>query len=164
MPLVLGAAILSTDARRLRNRVLGGLAHGLLHLTAAVLVGWGAMRLAGAWAVDRSVESVAAGALVFAGGWVVGSCVVGLYLFVSLSWFGRHTAEAFSALAIQDWKNFLRLHICKDGTLRIFPVGIRRVPRRWKNVDSDTGPRLVPNDPRATLPKLLEGPIDVPRA
>ena len=44
-------------------------------------------------------------------GWLAGSIILGVYLYVSLNRFGRHANEAFSALAIPDWKNFLPLHI-----------------------------------------------------
>jgi hypothetical protein len=101
-----------------------------------------------------------AGALVFAGGWVVGSAVMGLYLLVSLNLFGRHSEEAFSALAIQDFKNFLRIHVAADGTLTIYPVRIDRVPRRWRERDASQAgnpSRLVPDEPLA--PALIETPI-----
>lgn len=69
---------------------------------------------------------------VFAGGWLVGSMIFGLYLFISQYFFGRHNEESFSAARIQDYKNFLRLHITKDGTLTIFPVKVEKVPRKWR--------------------------------
>ena len=51
----------------------------------------------------------------------------------------------------QDWKNFLRLRITKDG-LTLFPVGIDRVPRKWK----EEGNRVEPDDPQATPPRIIE--------
>lgn len=47
--------------------------------------------------------------------------------------------------------------------LTIYPIGLRRVPRRWKRREGDAGPELVPDDPRATHPELIEPPIVVPR-
>ena len=89
------------------------------------------------------------GALVFAGGWIVGSTVMGLYLLVSLNVFGRHGEEAFAALKIEDFKNFLRLHIARDGSLTIYPVKLERVPRRWRDraVGEATPSRVVPAEP-----------------
>ncbi len=87
---------------------------------------------------------------------------MGLYLLVSYNCFGRHGNEAFSSLAIQDWKQFLRLHIDEQGTLTIYPIGIPRVPRKWKARDGIEGPESVPDkdgDPRATEPALIEPPI-----
>lgn len=80
---------------------------------------------------------------------------MGTYLYVSINWFGRHRNEAFSALRIADWKNFLRMQIDKDGRLRIFPVGIERVPRKWKKEKGT----VRPDDPAATEPELMEAPI-----
>ncbi len=40
---------------------------------------------------------------------------MGLYLLLSLNLFGRHGNEAFSSLGVEDWKNFLRLHINEKG-------------------------------------------------
>ena len=99
--------------------------------------------------------------LVGTGGWLAGSFLTGLYLLVSLNVFGRHSEEAFSALRIQDYKNFLRLHIARDGTLTIYPVKLPRVPRRWRPARPDererTPSRLVPDAPLE--PALIEPPI-----
>jgi len=88
---------------------------------------------------------------------------LGLYLLISLNGFKRHWTEAFSGLAIPDWKNFLRVRIDETGGLTIFPIGFRRVPRRWKpGPASPTGPRLESDDPAFTGPQLIEPPIVVP--
>ena len=91
---------------------------------------------------------------------------MGVYLLISLNVFGRHSNEAFSALRIEDYKNFLRLHIAKDGSLTIFPIGIERVPRRWKatGTTSPYDPQLEPDDPLATAPHLIEPPVVVLKA
>ena len=86
--------------------------------------------------------------------------IVGLYLLISINVFSRHDNEAFSSLAIQDYKQFLRMKLDEDGTLTIFPIGIRRVPRRWKKREGDgPGPVLESDDPRATAPELIEEPV-----
>ena len=64
---------------------------------------------------DGPLRSGVAGAGMFAGGWVVGSIIVGIYLLVSVNVFGRHSEEAFSGLRVEDFKNFLRLHVGRDG-------------------------------------------------
>jgi len=164
--LVIAGVVLFTDTHSRRFRVVGGISHALAHLVAMVLVGWGSVWLVAHWQLPVVLHLLAIGALVFAGGWIAGSLVIGVYLFVSLNKFGRHGNEAFSALAIPDWKNFLRLHIDHDGALRIYPIGIDRVARRWRSaptgVTGTTGPRLVPDDPAATLPRLIEPPIVIP--
>jgi hypothetical protein len=87
---------------------------------------------------------------------------MGLYLLISLNVFGRHGEQAFAALRIQDEKNFLRLHITRDGALTIYPVKIERVPRRWRDrVAGDATPSaVVPDEP--LRPALIEPPIVVP--
>ncbi len=56
--------------------------------------------------------------------------------------FGRHNEEAFSALKIQDYKNFLRLNISEDGTLTIFPIKLHKVPRKWRNRRKDESNKI----------------------
>ena len=100
------------------------------------------------------------------GGFLVGPFVMGLYLTVSINRFGTHSNEAFISLAIADWKNFLRLKIDRDGQLTVFPVGLERVPRRWKPTFAGLqSPAYAPDDPEATEPRLIEPPVRVtPRA
>lgn len=166
---VVSAFIGFNTTRSVLYRVLGGLAHAAVHWVCIFHVGWGAIALTGAllpgWGF---LQFVAAGALVFAGGWVVGSAVMGLYLLVSLNVFGRHSEEAFSAMRIQDFKNFLRLHVAADGTLTIHPVRIDRVPRRWRDADRSApghaGPAGDRDNPAALLPDgpLVTGLIEPP--
>ena len=101
--------------------------------------------------------------LVFGAGWILGSFVMGLYLLLSLNVFGRHGEQAFAALRIQDYKNFLRLHIARDGSLTIYPIKIERVPRRWRDrAPGDSTPsRVVPDEPLQA--ELIEPPIVIPR-
>jgi hypothetical protein len=90
---------------------------------------------------------------------------MGIYLYVSLNLFGRHSNESFSSLAIQDYKNFLRMRIEADGGLTIFPIRVKRVPRKWKRQPEGTdGPAYVPDpdDRDATAPELIEAPIYFP--
>ncbi|ADO74394.1 conserved uncharacterized protein [Stigmatella aurantiaca DW4/3-1] len=149
-----------------RGRWLVGLVHSLAHLGAAFLIAWGASHL-----VDRLLDvpfrspqrDLLSAVLIFAGGFLAGPSIMGLYLLLSLNVFGAHANEAFSSLAIPDWKNFLRLHIAPDGRLWIYPVGIRRVPRAWKPGETVREPEWVadPRDQKATPPALIEPPIVV---
>ncbi len=88
---------------------------------------------------------------------------MGVYLLVALNVFGFHHNEAFSSLAIEDWKNFLRMRIGPDGALTIYPVGIERVPRTWEAVPG-AGPgeaQLRPAPGSGTPPVLIEPPVVV---
>ena len=157
--LFVALVILFTDTHSVRYRVVGGGLHAFAHLAAVFLVGWAA-----AWLVHRgqlplALELLATGALVVVLGGLAGLLILAGYLVVSLNCFGRHDNEAFSSLAIPDWKNFLRLHIDHRGALRIFPIGIDRVPRTWARTSADSP--LEPCDPRATPPRLIEDPIEI---
>lgn len=156
----IAGVVLFTDTHSKRYRIVGGTVHALTHLAVVFFLGWGAAYLVAGWHLPPAPHLLAIGALVFGAGWIVGPAVLGLYLLVSLNVFGRHHNEAFSSLAIADWKNFLRLHIDARGTLRIYPVGIDRVPRAWRAASS--GPRLVSCDRKATPPRLIEPPITIP--
>jgi hypothetical protein len=157
--------ILFTDARTKFQRVAGGFVHASAQLLGAFFIGWFSTLLAGklGFAYDSVQQLLLSAAALFAGGWVVGSCVMGVYLLVALNVFGFHHNEAFSSLAIEDWKNFLRMRIGPDGALTIYPVGIERVPRAWEPVP-DARPvdaRFRPAAGSGTPPVLIEPPVTV---
>lgn len=168
---------------KLHRFIMGGL-HGVAHILAAFAVALVSVFFAAkisskmspsSWVSDVSVADyvfhldwrmVFASVLILLGGFVFGSLVMGLYLLLSMNFFGRHSNEAFSSIAVEDWKNTLRLHIDKDGSLTIYPIGIRRVPRKWtQNTDSSGRvPALVSDDAKATLPELIEPPVVLRKA
>lgn len=155
--------VLFTDTRSKVYRWTAGPLHGLAHVLAAFLIGWEATY----WTVSSHhpfgsvYQLLRAGGLIFAGGWIAGSVIMGLYLLVSLNLFQRHSNEAFSALKIADWKNFLKLRIDRNGALTIFPIGIRKVARRWTpGGGSAADPKWVPGD--GSAPELIEAPIVLP--
>lgn len=161
--LVLGGFILFTDTHSIRYRLIAGLLHGILHVSAACCAGWAVCLAITPGAAVTPEASVVRGVLVMAGtlaaGWLLGGLIMGGYLLISLNVFGRHANEAFSSLQCQDWKCFLRMRVGGDGTFTIYPIGLRRVPRRWKEVNGP--PRLAGIDARATPPALIESPIEV---
>jgi len=106
-------------------RLVGSIVHAGVHVLAALAV---------ASFTARFVSHGAAEPLIrfgwnFVGGAVVGPVVLGLYLMIGANVFGAYVDEAFSALRIQDYKQFLRFRIKPNGTLQIFPIAIDRVPR-----------------------------------
>jgi hypothetical protein len=171
-----------TDTHSMAYRIIMGGVHALTHVLAAFTLGlvcvsvaatyldaerWLVPILWGGFPLHLDVRKPIVTGIIFLGGYGLGSFIMGLYLLISLNIFGRHTNEAFSSLAIPDWKNFLRLHIDQQGDLTIYPIGLRRVPRRWRpRGEGMTGPELMCDDPRATGPELIEPPIVVrkPRA
>jgi hypothetical protein len=154
---------LFTDTHSRAYRFIAGSLHGLAHLAAAFFIGWGATF----WSVHAfgltfgdTPQLLIAGAAIFVLGALAGSLLMGVYLLVSLNAFNRHSNEAFSALKSPDWKSFLRMKIDPVGTLTIYPIGIRRVPRKWRARGQGTEvSEWVCDDKRATSPELIEAPI-----
>jgi hypothetical protein len=160
---ILTGFFLFTDTHSKVYRAVAGTIHASAHLFAAVIIGWAARSMVLQFCAFLSTkELILSAALAFVGGCIVGPLIMGAYLFISLNVFGRHSNEAFSSLANEDFKNFVRMKIDPDGSLTIFPIGIRRVPRRWKERPATgQGPLLIPDDNRATEPELIETPITV---
>lgn len=126
------------------------LAAGALHTAAQVVTVMLATCLLARWLADTSSELLILSAGITGG--VLSGTVLGLYFLFCLNVLGRHWNEAFSALRVQGHKCFLRLRIQSDGTLKIYPVGLARVPR-----DDRTDP---PRNP-PLHPHLIEEPIEV---
>jgi Calcineurin-like phosphoesterase len=132
--LLFGSFILFTDTHSKLYKYSGGILHCCAHLISMFYIGWGSLALATyLFGNDTLFQFLFAFVLIFVLGWIIGSTIMGIYFFISMYFFGRHNEEAFSALKIQDYKNFLRLHISENGTLTIFPIKITRVPRKWRD-------------------------------
>jgi hypothetical protein len=139
-----------------------GTVHGAMHLVASILVIMAAIRLAGLFA-DAGWYTL--WLFVFVGllGGVAGGLVMGVYLTSSnlVPRWEAHGNEAFSAMRITGFKNFVRVHIDRDGLLRLYPIGLDKVVQRWRldpDNPHDGAPWLAPagGPPK---PFLLEGPI-----
>jgi hypothetical protein len=149
-----------TDTHSESFRRWGGLTHAIAHLAAAFLLGWLGLYVAvtGLGLPLYSISQIVVTGIVIAlGGYLVGPAIMGTYLLVSMNWFHRHAGE-FSALRCEDHKSWLRLHVAPTGDLRIHALGIDVVPRRWKEATptADAPSLLVPDDARATAPRLVD--------
>lgn len=95
-------------------------------------------------------------------GGLIGGFVWGLYWVLANVIMRMHCGDAFAALRIKDYRNFLRMRFEPDR-LTIYPIGIDRVPgaRGWQDappaVPGTWGPLLVPRRPIAL--RLIEDPI-----
>ena len=96
------------------------------------------------------------GLITFTLGGPVGAFILGVYLFVSIRIFRRHGNEAFSSLRIADYKHWLRLRIDASGLLTIYAIALDRVPRRWRAATRNGEQTMAGNDPRATVPRLID--------
>lgn len=153
------AFVFFTDTHVRWWRIIGGVSHALAHLGAAFGVGWLSL-LVTTQALHLEFGTISqllvAGTLTFLAGGLVGAWILGLYLFISLQFFGRHANEAFASLRIEDFKHWVRLRVDSSGTLSIFALAIDRVPRRWREAER-AGQRVeLADDPRATAPRLVD--------
>ena len=161
--IAVGALVAFADKDSTAKRVGLGVGHAVLHLAAIFFIGWAATYWTMAFSSFESIpQLLAAGLLTFAGGYVIGPLIMGIYLLVALNVLNAHANESFSALAHEHYKSFLRLHIGKSGALCIYPIGIERVSQKWKiEARQDGGGEIVSDDPKATEPELIEGPIPI---
>jgi hypothetical protein len=159
--------IFFTDSNSKRYKRWAGFLHGLAHLAAAFVLGWIGY-LVSLWASGKldvptpPVSSTSYNVVWFfsvlvvsgIGGYLIGSIIMGVYLYISLHFFGRHSNEAFSALKIEDYKNFLRLHIDPNGALTIYPIKIESVPKDSEPKMPDERGYVTPVG--GTKPQLIE--------
>jgi hypothetical protein len=164
---ILSAFIAFTYTKSKLYQWIAGLLHGSIHLFGIFFIGWGATYFTVTelgLRFQSPAQLLISAVIIFAGGWIAGSLLVGIFLLISLNIFGCLQISASSSLRIEDWKNFLRIRIDRNGDITIFPIGIRRVPRKWKRPPSgSTGSELIPDDERATSPELIESPIVLKR-
>ena len=100
--------------------------------------------------------------MIFIGGFI-GALLWGLYWVLTGCLMRMHTEDAFAALRIQDYRNFLRMKFEPDK-VTIYPIALDRTPGRdfWMKPPRDKTP--PPHNPQlvATRPipiKLIEEPI-----
>ncbi|MEO7328687.1 MAG: hypothetical protein ABI193_08930, partial [Minicystis sp.] len=108
---------------------------------------------------DLLVQRLLGSLLIFAGGYLVGSVLMGLYLAISVCVFRRHGNEAFSSLKIEGYKNFLRMRLDASG-LAIWAFALDRVPGtgQWHMVKGANG--HVRAEPTEGAPKIAPREID----
>jgi hypothetical protein len=174
------ALILFTDSKSHWYKWVAGGLHGISHLTAIFFLGWFSF-LVSVWISgvcyldDKGIpqscnvpEPTHRNVIWFlcvliipaVGGYIIGSIIMGIYLFISLHVWGRHDNEAFSALKIEDYKNFLRLHISKNGTLTVYPFKIEKVSKEWKEETHDGKIFCSPDDGKSKA-ELIEKPVKI---
>jgi hypothetical protein len=81
--------------------------------------------------LHQSVTALVFGLGMLQAGALCGALIFGSYL-AGMSRLGFLTTNGYSALAVQDFKGFLRFHISSDGALRGHFIAIDQVPRAWK--------------------------------
>jgi hypothetical protein len=93
-------------------------------------------------------------------GGLLGALVFGIYWVVTSLLFGMHP-DAFSALGIKNYKNFLRMKF-EPHKLTIYPIALDRIPGRYKwKENKEAGSLIKPKRP--PKPRLIEKPIEIER-
>ena len=166
------AVVLAAAGNRSSSRVLTvlwGLLHGVLHMVLALCVarqihGWAWPDRVADLLPFRNPDSIAFEVILIIFGGLAGATLVGIYLTLSDMVLGWHTNEAFAAQSIRHYRNFLRIHVRPDGSLRIYPIGLRRTPGKWRYAKErkEHEPYYEPTD-AALLPHLIEGPLLITR-
>ncbi|HQU84780.1 MAG TPA: metallophosphoesterase [Pyrinomonadaceae bacterium] len=166
--LVIAGLIFFTDSNSKTQKYFGGGLHGVVHLAFILGLGWLGYFLMTLILPNHSIEGfyiwheAVVNLVLFLcvlsvcafGGYFIGSFIMGAYLFISLRR-GRHDNEAFSALHVEDYKNFLRMHIDTDGSLTIYPLKIETVSREWNPVEKNG--EIVSFEPKNKIkPELIE--------
>lgn len=148
------------DAKTRSWRVVMGLLHTAGYMATLIvairLISVGASRLP--WADSpthlETWLSLGIGAvLLFVAGWLAGSFVMGLYLWVAQYLLNRHPNEAFAALHLTRYKGFLRMKLDHAGRLWLYPIGVDRACTKWEVDDEFIEPG------RPLSPHLIEAPI-----
>jgi hypothetical protein len=96
-------------------------------------------------------------------GGVIGAFIFGLNLLITCRWFKLNDNDAFSALRLDTYRNFLRIRL-KDNEVTIYPIGLDKIPPRH---DWQPNPKAAPGNssepifvPKRNLqPHLIERPI-----
>lgn len=122
-----------------------GLAHVFCHVAAVAGISWCVRMLLAFIAPVGEAGSALVWLLgLLAGGAVLGTFIFGAYLAL-MSRLGFLATNGFSALALQDFKGFLRFRISADGALQAYFVAIDQVPKVWA-MNEKPQPVWVPTD------------------
>lgn len=157
-----GLAYIPTGGRKGYRHFLAGSLHGAAHLGLGLAGGLTWLQLPFsdlAWPLPLLAAVIGYGPV--AG--VAGTLLVATYLLIG-SRYGVNLNELFAAQGIEDHKSFLRLHIARDGSLTIYPIGVDKVCQRWRadpDADRPDASWIVPAEPGRLRYRLAEPPVTV---
>lgn len=94
--------------------------------------------------------------MLFAGG-LVGATIFGTNLAITCAFLDMNSNDAFSAMRLETYKNFLRIRITSDGDVEFYPIGLKDIPRRTEWQPSADGKTY--ETPYPLKPELIEEPF-----
>lgn len=157
-----GLAYIPSGGGTTARRLLAGTLHGVGHLGLGLAGGLAWLELPFA-ELAWPLPLLAAALLYLPVAGLVASQLVAAYLLVA-SRFGVNLNELFAGQGIEDYKSFLRLHLARDGSLTIYPIGVERICRRWRadpDAPSPDSSWVVPVRPGSLRPRLAGEPVVV---
>lgn len=142
------------------NYIAGGI-HGFLHVTNLYLLIWVFSRY-NLFTRGMEIDSLQqvlwfSGEMIVVGG-IVSGILFGLYLLICGNFLNNHITEASSSFLGEDYKNFLRLHL-DDKALTIYPIGVKKVVKNWKDVNKGTGKDPLYKGDEVKYDLIEENPI-----
>jgi hypothetical protein len=105
------------------EKLIGGLAHGLAHAFCVFALYWLANYIVDAYALPMLPASLSIWLFVTCTGVLVGGLLFGIYFAIANALFGQMPNNAFSSLAIQSYKGFLRCELTANK-LHMYFVGL----------------------------------------
>jgi hypothetical protein len=136
-------------------RFLVALAQTVAHLLAAALVIWAAVKIAPhIWDSAIAVWLLGLPAA-FVVGATFGTTVFAFFMLLVHKVRGEQAQacanQVFTGQSIGDYKNLLRMHLGRDGSLTIYPLGVDAACREWDLAEPRPAPRF---EPRGTAPQV----------
>jgi hypothetical protein len=158
--LLLIGIMMFTDTKSYNGRwnYLAGFVHALLHLVNFYILLWLFSRInlsdLGLPLDSSGQVLIFAVEMILVGG-IVSGVLFGIYLTFSVLVLKNHITEASSSYRWEGYKNFLRLHLDKDG-LTIYPIGFKTVVADWENIGDEEFPKFKGSPVKFSL---IEPPI-----
>ena len=106
---------------------------------------------------DRWEWLVIFGGEIFFAGLFITGLVIGIYLYTANLIFKNHSGDASASLVIEDYKNFLRMHIDATG-FTIYPFGIDKVTKKWEVIQDGNAIDFKGDEPKYLL---IEDPVNI---
>ncbi len=160
-----GLILFADPAAKGWRKIIGTL-HASAHFFSNMIIGWTIARglelyvhLPIGWTILLACIAL------FVLGALISGTILGIYLFLCLNLAGWHVTESMSSAPVEDFKNFVRFHIDKAGKLTIYPVGIRKVGKKWspsETINKKTGASELTYVPQDTIDYgLIEEKIEI---
>ncbi len=160
--LLLAGLISFTDTHYGKGRwnLIAGVLHGVIQLANFYFLLWlfSVINLSPRYlhlGIDNADQIFAFASEMIIMGGILSGLIFGIYLIVSTLVFKSHPTEAYSSLRSTRYKNFIRMHISRDG-IEIYPIGVKQAVKNWVNTGTEEMPKFEGDEIKY---ELIEPPI-----